>query len=181
MRGFLNFGNSAPKDNFIPEVPDIEAGPDFGAHYLALPFDSSPANVMDRDISTVDPLAGIQSPGQPVIPTQDVWNDLDTLRLKMPWVPIELFPALIRTAFMAVANKPVDINVPTGAAIVRFYGPGDFFVSIGGRAVVPIAGVDIETATLYKPQGYFYIGGANQISVVSAAANAIVQAGFWSK
>lgn len=181
MRGFLNFGNSAPKDNFIEVDPDIEAGPDFGAHYRALPFDSSPANVMDKDISTVDPLAGIQSPGQPVIPTQDVWNDLDTLRLKMPWVPIELFPSLIRTAFMAVANTPVDINVPTGAAIVRFYGPGDFFVSIGGRAVVPIAGGDVESASLYKPNGYFYIGGAKQISVVSAAANAIVQAGFWSK
>jgi hypothetical protein len=183
MRGFLNIGSKTAPDmgpDFIAG-PDIPSGPDFSSLYHALPFDTSPANVIDHDISTVDPLAGISSPGQPVIPTQDVWNDLDTLRLKMPWLPIQLFPPLIRTAFMAAANTAQDIDVPTGAAIVQFYGPGDFFVSIGGRAVVPIVAGDRESASLYKPSGAFYIGGAKQISVVSAAVNAIVQAAFWTK
>ena len=177
--GFLNFVPHT--DKFVPAEPDVLAGPDFSAHYTALAFDSSPANVIDHDISTVDPLASIYSLAQPVIPTQDVWNDLDTLRLKMPWLAIELFPPLIRTVFMAVINTATEIHVPSGASIVKFYGPGDFYVSIGGRAAVPVVGVDSVATSLYKPQGYYYVGGIKQISVVSAAANAIVQAGFWAK
>lgn len=183
MGGFLNLRRNSDKDvgaEFIGEA-DIPSGPNFTAHYSALPFDSSPANLIDRDISTVDPLAGIQSPAQPMIPTQDVWNDLAALYAKMPNVEIQLFPQAIRTAFLLTANVAIDLTIPTGAAIVKFFGPGDFYVSIGGRAVVPILGGDVETASLYKPTGLFYCGGAKQVSVVSATANSVVQAAFWSK
>jgi hypothetical protein len=180
MRGFLGFERK-PVDRFEDVEPDIQAGPDYSSLYRALPFDSAPTTLIGVDASTVDPLAGIASPAQPIIPTQDVFNDLDTLRLKMPWLPIVLFPPLIRSAFMAVANTPTDINVPTGAAIVQFYGPGDFYVSLGGRAVVPSAATEVDASTLYKPTGAFYIGATKQISVVSPNANGIVQAAFWSK
>lgn len=181
MQGFLNF-QLKPSDQFLNgNLPDIQDGPDFGQHYDALPFDSSPANLQDRDISKVDPLAGINSPGQPVIPTQDVWNDLDTLRLKMPWLQIYLPPNSIRTAFMAAANTPTDLQVPTSAAIVMFVGAGDFFVSLGGRAIIPTAATDVEASTMYKPQLTYYCGGLKQISVVSANVNAVVQALFWNK
>ncbi len=99
----------------------------------------------------------------------------------MPWLPIQLLPQAVRTAFMPLANVAVDIAVPTGAAIVVFSGPGDFYVSLGGRAQVPAAGMDIEAAGIYKPQGFFYVGGAKQISVVSPGVNGIVQCSFWSK
>lgn len=181
MRGILNF-NPYPTDQFsngdLPEVDDLA---DFSSHYDALPYDASPAHLQGQDISRVDPLAGINSPGQPVIPTQDIWNDLNTLRLKMPWLPITMFPHSIRSAFMALANTPTDIHVPTSAAIAQFYGTGDFYVSLGGRAVIPTAATDVEASTLYKPQGFFYIGNAKQISVVSPNANGIVQIAFWNK
>ena len=181
MNGFLNF-QLKPSDQFLNgNLPNTDDGADFSQHYDALPYDSSPAHLQDMDISRVDPLAGISSPGQPIIPTQDIWNNLDTLRLKMPNLPITIIPHSIRTAFMALANTPTDIAVPTSAVIAVFSGPGDFYVSIGGRAVVPSATMDVEAASMYNPLGFYYIGGVKQISVVSPNVNGIVQVKFWNK
>lgn len=179
MQGFLNIGKKEPKDQYNDVAPDFIETPDFGALYTALPFDSQPADIMNTDISEVTPLAGIVQVGSPVQPTQDIWNDLIAIRAKMPWLPIIQFPQAIRTVFMPVANVAVDIDIPTSAAFMRFAGPQDFYASLGNRAVVPNATGDREASSLYKPDGYIFIGGVKQVSVVSPAANAIVQIAFW--
>lgn len=153
--------------------------PDWSQHYNADPFQSQPPNMIDQDISTVDPLAGIKSPGEPVIPVQNVESDLIFLRAELPFIPIMKFPRTIKTAYMAAANTPTDIIVPEGAALVKFRGPGDWYVSMGGRAIVPGAGGDVDNASIYKPDAeWFYCGGIRQISVVATAAAGIVQAIF---
>lgn len=178
-RGAISFPINTP-DNFRDSYADPALlASNFDAHSRALPFSSQPANVQNVDLSTVNPLAGIQQPGSPIVQVQNVESDLAGLRAMLPFLPIMLTPRIIKTAFMAAANSPVDLEVPTSAALVKFRGPLDYYVSFGGRAVVPIAGGDIDNASIYKPEGeWFYIGGVKSIGVVGPNANTLVQCVF---
>ena len=157
--------------------PDLLA-PDWSQFYNADPFNSQPPNMIGQDISKVDPLAGISTPNGPILEVQNIESDLLNLRAELPFLPVVKFPRNVFSVFLA-ANVAGDINVPTGAALVKFTGPGDWYVSSAGRAQVPSATMDPEQAAIYKPDSeWFYCGGIKQFSVVGPNAGTIVTARF---
>lgn len=174
------------KDNFRASYadPELIEIPNFNSLHSSLPFDSQPANIQDMDISLVPPLAGIVQPGSGVQQVQNVETDLAILRAELPWLPILKFPQAIGTVFLATANLAQDLIIPTGAVVVRFFSGFDYYVSLGGRAVVPTAalfpvnGDAFSGASIYKPDNWFYCGGVKSCSLVAPAANAIVTAVF---
>ncbi len=153
--------------------------PAWGNMFDAMPFDSQPPNLINQDISTVDPLAGIQTPGFAPVQVQNIEADLMMVRAEMPFLPVMRWPTATRTAFMAVANTPADIQIPSGAVLVKLSGPGDWYASFQGLAQVPSATVSGEAGALYKPDdAWYYCGGKAALSVVSSAVNGIVTAKF---
>lgn len=153
--------------------------PGWSAMFTAQPFDSQPANLIGEDISTVDPLAGIQTPGFAPVQVQNIEADLMIVRAEMPFLPIMRWPTATRTAFMAAANSPADILIPSGAVLVKLSGPGDWYASFQGLAQVPSATISGEAGALYKPDdAWYYCGGKAALSVVSSTVNGIVTARF---
>lgn len=160
--------------------PDL-LNPAWSKFYQADPFQSQPANLINEEISTVAPLAAIKQPGEPITQVQNVESDLLLLRMELPFLPIVKYPRTVKTLFLG-ANIAGDIAIPGGAALVKFRGPLDYYVSFGGRAVVPTAASVLENPdndSIFRPEGeWYYIGGINQISVVGPNAGTIVQATF---
>jgi len=153
--------------------------PDWSAMYQAQPFDSQPANLIGDDISTVDPLAGIQTPGFAPVQVQNIEADLLMVRAEMPFLPILRWPTVTKTVFMAVANTAADILIPSGAVLVKLSGPSDWYASFQGQAQVPSATVNGDAGSLYKPDdAWYYCGGKAALSVVAPAVNGIVTARF---
>lgn len=162
-------------DNFNFLTPQDIGDVAFPAPHLA-PFDPHVPQLRDAD--SVDPLAGI-APNGHLLPVQDSHVDLASLRGRYPFLPIIRFPPEIRYAVFDGTNINQPQNVYLGQAVLcMIKGNADFYVSAEGNAVVPtVANIGAnrdQVAALYKPEGMFYTGGINQLSVISGAVGCVV-------
>jgi hypothetical protein len=124
-------------------------------------------------LSTVDPDTAISpgGDGQRFIEPQNAHTDLLRLRMKFPHLPIVPFPNSVKTVALQ-PNAPVDISLPEQAVLCRFYGNGEYYVSINGQASIPLNQSDDNSAqacmSVHKPEGvFFYLGNVKQISLIA--------------
>jgi hypothetical protein len=126
----------------------------------------------------VSPLDALDMSGEHerrIVPLNPI-RDLMALRAQFPFLPVMPFPRSLVTAVLA-ANTPQDLQLADGTTVVRFFSDGDFYLSVGGAAVVPTS-TNVQTAfSLYMPTGVlWYARGLRTVSVVSATADRVVQA-----
>lgn len=140
-----------------------------------VPFNGRAPSLIETDITTVPPLAGV-APGGNVLPVQNIEADLRQLRAEMPFLPIISRPQWSRSLFLA-ANVAQNVDVPTNVSLVRFASSGEFYVNFDGTASVPTA--NVFDGVIYKPEGvWYYCGGLSQVSIVSPNVNTIVTLEF---
>lgn len=132
-------------------------------------------------VDTVDPLAALRSPvDKHIMPVQNAETDLAFLRQMYPFVPIMPFPNFCRAVALA-ANTNTDVQCGNHS-LVKFKGNGDYYVSMQGRASVPIIGDPSSgNQSIYKPEDeWFYIGGVSQISLIAPGADIVVNVMFYT-
>lgn len=110
------------------------------------------------------------------VPDFNPLTDLFDLRHKFPFLPIMPVPNSVSTVVLDGANAQ-DLPIADGATVAMFLGSGDFYLSLGGNAVVPTSINVAKAFSLYKPDRFlFYVRGKQNVSVISPTNGVTVQA-----
>ena len=104
-------------------------------------------------------------------------SKLAILRAENPYIPILKFPDAVLN-FVMTANVAQDVNIPSGAKLVRFAGSADYYVQRNGAAQVPTASLTGDLSTmgaLLKPEyAFFAAQEMGQLSIVAPTTGTIV-------
>lgn len=150
----------------------------FPSHLTDSPFmwpylQTGPGEILD--VQAVPERSAVYDPAtnEPFAPQGPV-NMLARLRYEFPYVPFVPFPNQVRTIALT-QNQPRDIIIPDGAAAIKFFGSGAYYVSNQGNAEIPTVANDFTSQSVYKPEHFaFYVAGVRTLSLISPDAGCVV-------
>lgn len=113
-------------------------------------------------------------PGVATVP-QGPRNDLASIRMQFPFVPIMPYPAPAAGVILA-AGAAQDIVFPQGTCVFILSGNGDYYASVQGAAELPTAANVGQNKSVFRPEFAWFYTQAKSISVIAPNANTYVQA-----
>lgn len=105
-------------------------------------------------------------------------NLLMSLRAQFPYLPIMPLPPQ-SFSIALTQNASYTLPIPDGCAVMMMHGKGDYYVSLHGRAEIPLG--DGLSKSIYKPERFaFFVGNSRSVDIITADAGVIVTALFYA-